>query len=231
MSNAKNGELLELWGEGAVRVFISHTHKHRALASELKESLSKLGIASFVAHEDITPTKKWRREMKKALKSMDILVALLTEDFKASDWTDQEVGFAVGRDIPTISVSIDISPYGFLSEEQAISGKEEPEMCARRIFMFATGDARLKEKAVDAFILAIDEVVSYSEADNLFANHFEGIETLTKVQEKRLVESYNSNSQVKGAFRYNKSIDVAVQLKKLTGHKYSINEWDKLQRL
>ena len=69
-------------------------------------------MASFVAHEDIKPLKKWREEIEKALKSMDLLLALLTEDFRKSKWTDQEVGVAIGREVRVMPVRMGKIPTG-----------------------------------------------------------------------------------------------------------------------
>ena len=71
-----------LWGDGAFRVFISHVAKDKEFAASLKVSLERRGIASFVAHEDIEPMREWELEIERALFSMDVLVALLTEGFR-----------------------------------------------------------------------------------------------------------------------------------------------------
>jgi len=52
---------------------------------------------------------------------MDAFVALLTEEFHDSDWTDQEVGFALGRTVPVIAVKLDMDSYGFIGKFQAVS--------------------------------------------------------------------------------------------------------------
>jgi hypothetical protein len=50
---------------------------------------------------------------------MDGFVALLTTEFHDSDWTDQEVGYALARRVPIISVRMGRDPYGFLGKFQA----------------------------------------------------------------------------------------------------------------
>ena len=54
--------------------------------------------------------------------SMDIMIALVTEGFKDSNWTTQEIGFALGRGIPVISIKNGMDPFGFFGKKQAISG-------------------------------------------------------------------------------------------------------------
>jgi len=37
---------------------------------------------------------------------MDVLVAILTTGFRESHWTNQEIGVAIGRGVPVISVRL-----------------------------------------------------------------------------------------------------------------------------
>ena len=52
--------------------------------------------------------------------AMDAFAALMTEGFHDSDWTDQEVGFALARGVPVIAVKLGRDPYGFLGKFQAL---------------------------------------------------------------------------------------------------------------
>ena len=113
-----------LWGDGALRVFISHVAKDKEFAASLKVSLEGRGMASFVAHEDIEPMREWELEIEHALFSMDVLIALLTEGFSESKWTDQEVGVALGRRVPILPIRMGKDPYGFMAKYQAIPGSD-----------------------------------------------------------------------------------------------------------
>jgi hypothetical protein len=81
------------------RLFISHVHTSKKSAVNLKNALKQYAISCFVAHEDIIPTHEWHEEILRALNSMDALAAILTNDFNDSKWTDQEVGFAVAKNV------------------------------------------------------------------------------------------------------------------------------------
>ena len=125
----RNDNALEkLWGDGKVRVFISHISDHKVLpsqASEIQKSLGKSwvrnsGFCSTAVKEDIEPIREWELEIERALFSMDILLALLTDGFSESKWTDQEVGFAVGTKVPILPVRLGKDPYGFMGKFQAI---------------------------------------------------------------------------------------------------------------
>jgi hypothetical protein len=69
---------VRIWGDSGYRVFLSHKTEVKKETSVLKESLKLYGVASFVAHEDILPTKEWQNEIEVALELMDAFVALLT---------------------------------------------------------------------------------------------------------------------------------------------------------
>ena len=81
--------LERIWGRQHVRLFLSHKATVKVETSQLEKAFFRCGVAAFVAHEDIEPTQEWQREIQQALFSMDALVALLTPDFRDSNWTDQ----------------------------------------------------------------------------------------------------------------------------------------------
>lgn len=102
------------------RLFISHVSKDKAIAHRLREALATYSISGFVAHDDIEPTTAWEREIERGLRTMDAMVAVLTEGFGASYWCQQEVGFALGRGTKVISFKWGEDPVGFLSKDQAL---------------------------------------------------------------------------------------------------------------
>lgn len=123
------------WMANHLRLFISHVHTKQKPAAQLKNCLLKYGISSFVAHEDINVSAEWREEIIRALMSMDVLAALVSEDFNSSKWTDQEVGVAIARDTAIIPINIGCQPYGFLEQYQNFTAKNQiPATVAEEIF-------------------------------------------------------------------------------------------------
>jgi TIR domain len=111
----------DLWPVGTVRVFISHLASRKKEVHELAKVLRAIGFSCFVAHDEIRPSRSWLREIERALRSCDLLVAYVTPKFAESDWTDQEVGWALGRDLVVIPVSVEgAMPNGFLGMYQAV---------------------------------------------------------------------------------------------------------------
>jgi len=110
------------WRKGMFRLFVSHLAAHRAFAGELQEALLSYGISSFVAHNDIEPAAEWQAQIETALSTCEALVALLHDKFHASYWTDQEIGFAMGRGAPAFAIRFGETPYGFIGRFQAFNG-------------------------------------------------------------------------------------------------------------
>ncbi len=113
-------------------VFISHLSKIKDKTILIKEELEKYSISAFVAHSDIEPTKEWQTEIENALLTMDALVALLSPGFKESSWTDQEVGVAIGRKVPIISVRMGLDPHGFIGKFQGLQDNNKNERTIAR---------------------------------------------------------------------------------------------------
>ncbi len=111
------------WGVNPVRVFISHCHEDAAFVGEVSRLLkAHHGIDAFVAHDQIEPSAIWRQTIRRALQSCDFMVVVVHDRFHESQWCDQEVGWAFGRDIPVMPVrrAYVAGPRvdGFLEEHQ-----------------------------------------------------------------------------------------------------------------
>lgn len=135
----------------AFRLFISHISKEKLKATRLKDCLVQFGVAGFVAHEDIHPTLEWQSEIERALHTMDAFVAMHTPGFSKSIWTQQEIGFAVGKDIKIISLRMGEDPTGFISKQQALPrGKKTAEEIAVEIDHLLGEDRRTMERLAEA---------------------------------------------------------------------------------
>jgi TIR domain len=110
-----NPDSLPFWTPGELRLFISHRDTHKVDARDLADALKPYGISAFVAHDTIEPMTTWQREIEKGLATMEVMVAFITDDFHDSDWTNQEVGIALGKSVPVIPVKFErTDPKGFI---------------------------------------------------------------------------------------------------------------------
>jgi hypothetical protein len=209
-----------IWGDEEFRLFLSHKTEVKQQAAKLKEDLKLFGVSCFVAHEDIHPTQEWQNEIENALSSMDVLVALMTENFHDSLWTDQEVGFAFGRGVPIISVRLGKDPYGFIGKFQALTCTWEK--AAIKILKILIKQDRM----LNAYIKAVESCNGW-DYGNVLAKVLPFIDHISEEQEQRLLHAYNENGEVTGSFGFNggkPSIygqGLAFHLSRLTGKSYN----------
>jgi len=112
-----------------------------------------------VAHEQIHPSLEWQQEIERALRTMDAMVAMVTPDFPKSKWTDQEVGFALGRGLLVIPIRLGLDPYGFFGKHQAVrgTGRKAREIAADIYEALAVNpltQARMVGPAVDRLVVS-----------------------------------------------------------------------------
>jgi hypothetical protein len=133
------------------RLFISHISKDKAKATRLKDCLAPYAIAGFVAHEDIHPTLEWQGEIERALRTMDAFIAVHTVGFSQSVWTQQEVGYALGRGTKVVSFKMGEDPTGFISKHQALARQNRTaEEIALEIDALLAKDTRTKDRLAAA---------------------------------------------------------------------------------
>jgi hypothetical protein len=133
------------------RLFISHIASDKDKAMRLKSCLIQYSIDAFVAHEDIEPTLEWQPEIERALRTMDAFLAIHTLGFAMSIWTQQEVGYAVGRGVKIISLQMGEDPTGFISKHQALGRRSRTaEQVAAEIDAILSKDTRTRNKLAAA---------------------------------------------------------------------------------
>lgn len=138
-------------GTKAFRLFISHISKDKLIATRLKDALARYDIAGFVAHEDIEPTLPWQDEIERALRTMDALIAVHTPGFSASIWTQQEIGYALGRGTKVISFKMGEDPTGFIGKHQALPRRNRTaEEIAKEIDKLLETDPRTRDRLQEA---------------------------------------------------------------------------------
>jgi len=218
-----------VWGESGYRVFLSHKADVKKKTAKLKDDLAVFGASCFVAHEDIHPTKEWQEEIENALTSMDAFVALMTDNFHDSDWTDQEVGFALGRGVPLIAVKLGKNPYGFIAKFQALSCQwtEAPVEIAKLLIR--------QPRMLDAYITALPRCRSFDEGITL-SQVLPNIRKLTDEQAARMATAFNDDPQLRGSWGFNGARPsqygdgLAPHLSRATGHKYVITDSGRIER-
>lgn len=181
------------WKAGYFRLFLSHLASFKVQTSNLQSVLSNYAISAFVAHEDIEPSREWQIEIEAGLYSMDALAAILMEGFKESNWCDQEVGVAVGRDVLIVPVRRGIDPYGFIGKYQGIQAKNKTVgEVAEQIFLTIVKSPKTREKMLNSLVNATAQSTDIEEAINK-VNILKSLDDLPEETLESLKNSVNDN--------------------------------------
>jgi TIR domain-containing protein len=190
----------DFWLPDHLRLFLSHLAKDKKQATLLQTNLHTYQISAFIAHKDIAPTKKWQDEIELALSTADALVALLTPGFHESKWTDQEIGFALGRSLPILGIRLGEDPYGFLAREQAIQGiGVKPDKLARSIFGVFLKNKQTRKRMAQSLASCFTSSHSFQQAKDNFSL-LEHAEYWDEKLSASVAAAVKHNSQVRDAF-------------------------------
>lgn len=188
-----------------INVFLSHSVKDKEKAAQLKYQLSQYDIKLFIAHEDIDVGVEWLGTLYKEIRNCNVFFMLLSKNYHASNYTDQEAGMALNLNKPILQISVDkTEPYGFTSKIQAIMCKYPFEK--RKIIKIVKSTKKLTTEFSSTEPLIMDEltkrlgsVSTYSEAATL-ANRIFKYKKISSVQINRIAKAYISNPEVFGSF-------------------------------
>lgn len=188
------------WTPGYFRLFLSHPSSAKKGAHAMKEALADFQIAAFVAHDDIEPTREWQAEIESALRTMDGLAAILTPEFCASKWCDQEVGFGLGRGRLIVPLRAGADPHGFLGKHQGldIRGMKAAQMASALCAILLKHQLSASRMA-DALIERLARANTYDRARTTIGL-LEQVERLNRGQVGRLAQIPEANDQVADAY-------------------------------
>lgn len=188
------------WRKGMFRVFLSHLAAHKVTAAKLQEACLEFGISCFVAHNDIEPTQEWQAQIETALATSDALVALLHPEFHASNWTDQEIGYAMGRGIPVYSVRFGQDPYGFIGRFQAFTAKgKSPPTLARELFESFRKNKQTHARMGNVLVTLFEESGSFADAKTRIG-YLEELTDWDPSYTNRIRAALKVNSQISGSW-------------------------------
>jgi hypothetical protein len=196
----KSGIDPPFWRKRMFRLFITHLSSERVFAAQIQEALLGYGISAFVAHNDIEPTLEWQSQIETALATADSLVALLHLSFHQSNWTDQEIGFAMGRGLPVFAVRFGQDPYGFIGRFQAFTGGgKSPEALARELFDAYRKNKQTQRRMAEVLVSLLEDSGSFADAKARIG-YLEQLEVWDSSFVPRLEATVQANSQISGSW-------------------------------
>ncbi len=199
------------WHKGMLRLFISHLAMHRVEAAQLQSALLRYGISCFVAHNDIEPTEEWLAQIETALSTCDALLAMLHPNFHASNWTDQEVGFAMGRGVPSLAIQYGQTPYGFIGRFQAFTGvNKKPEAMAQVLFKALLKHKQTQRRMAEVAVSLFELSPSFQVAKDRMT-FLEELGVWEGSYSMRILAAAQSNPQISDAFGVPERVDALVK--------------------
>lgn len=221
-----------------LKVFISHSHKDNKIASAIKNAFNYYGINAFLAKEDIQVGQKWPNEILYNLKKCTIFVAIISENFKQSFWTNQEVGFAFCQEKIIVPISIDDSlPYGLIYDCQSLTSfkckeqmkhsypNEEIIDCKESVFEIIEIIASKIEFKNDIKRILIDKLCklrSYDDAEKYF-ELLNKLQPFSKGQINDIIDKSMRNNQIHKAQKCQKILRELIE-----NYKSEIDDENKL---
>ncbi len=199
LASSVRDEHAENWKLGLVRMFISHSVRHKEEATAIAAELELSGIHGFVAHESMAETKPWLDQIDRALRTADVFVALVHPEFNESAWCQQETGLAMGLGKPIYAIRMGVDPVGFLGRDQWPSGFERrPTDVADLIVKWTSSLPTLADLMVPAVLTALRGAQSYIDAGQI-AKRVAQLHSLTEEQWADLDDICRTNDQVRNA--------------------------------
>ncbi|VVA44151.1 conserved hypothetical protein [Candidatus Roizmanbacteria bacterium] len=186
-----------------LKVFISYSSLDKSLAGLFKQCFENYaGFSVFLAHEDISPALDWELKIIKNLKEVDIVIPLITDNFRNSDFTDQELGMALAWEKIILPIKlVDINPYGFIKKLQALNCHSEQSDVIDAVITIVL--ALIDNDEFNIYKdLVIDSVVEAFCKSNSYKTTSIIIRILTKI------ENFNTNQivRVKNAIKNNNQV-------------------------
>lgn len=197
-----------------LRFFVSYSSLEKDIAGALKRTLEEFGVDVFVAHDDITPSDEWVKAILENLTNTHVFIVLLSDNFKKSDWTDQETGIAFVLKRYIIPIKIQVDPYGFIRHIHALKTGEindlEISKIRNEILDIIVGIAEdkydiykinFKELLCDSIIIKFIESDTFDSARANYHNLAIYADSFSKVQLNALFYWSIKNSQIYDNFK------------------------------
>jgi hypothetical protein len=157
---------------------------------------------------------------------VEVMLAFVTDDFHEGVWTNQEIGYALGKGVPIIPVKFQRKdPVGFIGTTQALKGRLDlVEEAAPAIYRLLVDKLGQKGRLQQALVSAFAKSPSFDAARDRFDRIYGVVSTLTDDEVGQIQTAYSSNERLHGAYylknRYNRLTEF---MKRCTGKEFNID--------
>jgi hypothetical protein len=151
-----------------IAVFISYSSADKSIAGCLKDLMEKFEMSAFLAHEDITPSRNWEKEIIKNLKKCQVFLPILSSSYIRSDWTAQETGFALALNklVVPLKIDSDTNPYELIRHLQVLNlDSEDMKSSCAKIMIAINDNPSLKKSLINCLLSALEKANSFDSAE------------------------------------------------------------------
>jgi hypothetical protein len=216
----RSGGFGYLWLPDHIRLFVSHLAEHEEYAGKVVDELRTIQVDGFVAHTSIEPDLVWQVEIERALDSCDAFVGLVHPGFSESVWTQQEVGWALGRNLQIFMVSLGEMPAGFPAKQQASRADiRRPRTAADRVIVSLSRTRQFGEEVTNRVLNSLRSAGSYSDAKDA-ATRLDEMGSLSPRIIDGICEAFLDNDQI-----HPKHVAVPVITRILERHGRQLPQW------
>jgi hypothetical protein len=182
-------------GRAKIPVFISYSTQDKAAAGAVKHAITSAGFECFLAHEDLQVSEEWKERILEELERCQLLIVLLSKNYRSSNWGSQEIGVIVGRkNVPIVPLSLDDTlPYGFLAH---IQGKKVPPTGIELSTILEPLARKHPRIAIPALIQRVHDASSFRSADAALGPLVPIYDKLTNEEINALADASINNGQV-----------------------------------
>ena len=175
-------------------IFISYSNKNGKLAATVKGGLEDGHYSCFLAHDDVAVSTDWHEEIWKGLRACDAFVGLVTEEFNASAFCQQEVGAALALNKPRLLLRLGVpDPPGFAARFQG----------AKRDGLLHALDTldMFQALRIESWIAAVASVQNYTESNDVHERFHAAWDDMSAEKKLRWLLAAAGNNQVAGSLR------------------------------
>lgn len=190
-----------------MQVFLSYRENEEGekYASALREELAILGINAIIASHSIRPGADWAQMILGHLVESSALLCIASRGYTDSAWCQQEIGWAIGRNIPALWIRYDSAEHstGFSKSKQELVPSEpldEAEI-ARAIGAWLAAEDKTREETRATLLRALTFSNTYQQTRDI-AHVLATLDSLTDDEWQQINEAAASNRQVREAFVY-----------------------------
>lgn len=191
-----------------LKIFFSYSTNDKTIVGLLKDLLEPYGFEVFVAHHDdaIEPAVEWKDEIIDSIVKCDVFIPLITNNFKDSEWTDQETGMAKINEKFIIPLEIDAPPYGFIGNIQSLklnktkltSQTYMKYELPHKIFEVIKKEPKFEKYIIDIFIKEFRLTGTFNGADEK-VKEIEHFNNFTPEQVNQIYQITKENRQIHDA--------------------------------